>query len=101
MSEKFKMYFCSSCGPFVKVYKEYWTKESDSPFKVELIQHMNGLAVAVETIEIKPKPEGEPVEYNYCGHCRSMIGADLPLMWCNQNEVLLDKYTKKLAKDKK
>ena len=29
-----------------------------------------------------------------------IIGADLPLMWCNQNKVLLEKYTKKRAKDK-
>ena len=95
MSDKFKIYFCNSCGPFVKVYKEYWTNESEGPYKVELIQCANGQAIVIETIDIKPMPEGEPVEYNYCGHCKSMIGADIPLKWYNQTEEIMEKYSKK------
>jgi len=91
MSEKIKMYFCSSCGPFIRVYKEYWTSESEGPYKVDLIQHMNHLAVVVESIEIISKPDGQKIEYNYCAHCRSMIGSEIPLQWNDQHEMLMEK----------
>tara|TARA_Y100000294_G_C8359776_1_gene258248 strand:+ start:324 stop:581 length:258 start_codon:yes stop_codon:yes gene_type:complete len=81
MAKEYKKYCCTSCGPFVRVYKEFWTSESEGPYKVDLIQPMNHFSDVVDTIEIKKKPEGEPLEYNYCAHCKSMIGAEIPLVW--------------------
>ena len=88
MSNSMEMFFCQNCGPFVKVIKEVWARESDGPFKIEFIQHIDHVAVVVDEVEIKTRPEGEVIEYNYCGHCKQLISKALPLSWASPEQMI-------------
>ena len=93
------MYFCQKCGPFVKVYKEVWTEESDGPFKIEFIHHIEGNAVLADEVKIKPRPEGECIEYSYCGHCKCLIDREQKSDW-GTSSSMLEKHLKKSNKTK-
>jgi hypothetical protein len=83
MSGKSKktMFVCSKCGPFVRVYKELWTEDSEGPYKLEFIQHIEGNAKIVDEVMIKSKPEGEVVEYSFCGKCKRLIDREQNMRW--------------------
>jgi hypothetical protein len=78
-----KVYFCPKCGPFIKVLKELWTSSSEGPYKIEFIHHINKNAEVVDEVEIKSRPEGEKVEYSYCGKCNQLIGKEENMKWTN------------------
>jgi len=84
MSDNDKIHYCNKCGPFVKVLKEFWTSESECPYKIELIQYIRHTPVVVEKIKLKAKPEGESLEYIHCGRCNAMISVDATLTWTNK-----------------
>ena len=39
-AKKKHLYFCPNCGPFIKVFKEVWTENSEGPYKIQFIQHV-------------------------------------------------------------
>ena len=94
MSKELKMYFCQNCGPFIKIMKEFWARESDGPFKIEFIQHADHVAVVVDEVEIKTRPEGEVIEYNYCGHCEQLISKDIPISWASPEQMIKHQQSK-------
>jgi len=75
------MFLCLQCGPFVRVYTEVWTRESDGPYKIEFIHHIEGNAELADEVLIKPKPEGEKIDYSYCGKCNQLISKDESMNW--------------------
>ena len=36
---------CPNCGPGVDCHQEHWANGDDGPFKIELIKHINGIAM--------------------------------------------------------
>ena len=82
MSNKKKtMFFCPQCCPFVKVYTEVWTRGSDGPYKIEFIHHIDGNAEIADEVVIKPRAEGEKIDYSYCGKCNQLIDKNESMNW--------------------
>ena len=75
------MFICPRCGPFVRVYKELWTDNSDGPYKIEFIQHIDGRATVIDEVVIKSKPDGEPIIFSFCGECSILIKKDKSANW--------------------
>ena len=82
---KRNMFFCPKCGPFIQVMKEIWTKESDGPYKLEFIQHIDGKAKIIDKVKIKSKPDGEHLEYSFCGKCWMLISNEQDINWTSQS----------------
>ena len=75
------MFVCPKCGPFVRVFKEIWTQDSDGPYKIEFVQHIDGAATVVDEVAIRSKPDGEPIIYSYCGECKRLIKHEKSANW--------------------
>ena len=91
------MTICPKCGPFIKFYKEIWARESDGPFEIEFFQHVEHQAIKTDKIIIKERPEGERLEYFFCGHCDQMIESEKKSNWGEASNLLI----KKLGKENK
>lgn len=66
-------FYCEACNSIGKVYVEYWTNQSDGPYKIDLIQHDDFIAIAVDEIKIIRKPKGEILQFPFCGHCGQLL----------------------------
>jgi len=87
VDEKKTMFICPKCGPFVRVYKEKWTIDSEGPYKIEFVQHIDGGAVVVDEVSIKPKPDGEQLTYAFCGQCKRLIDREKSCEWLDQKSL--------------
>ena len=64
---------CPNCGPGIDCLQEHWANGDDGPFKIRLIKHINGIAMAhKEEIILKEKPDGYIDVYSFCSKCNSM-----------------------------
>jgi len=64
---------CPNCGPGVDCHQEHWANGDDGPFKIELIKHINGIAmIHRDEIILKEKPDGYIVKYSFCSRCNSL-----------------------------
>ncbi len=79
------MFVCPKCGPFIRVYKELWTQESEGPYKIEFLQHIEGDAKIIDDVVIKEKPEGELVEFSFCGKCNRLIDCEQSMKWSEES----------------
>ena len=79
--DKKTMFVCPKCGPFVRVYNEIWTEDSEGPYKIEFVQHIDGGATVIDEVEINPKPEGEPMIFSFCGKCKRLINQQKCADW--------------------
>ena len=73
--EKGFFFFCNNCNDGVEVIAEYWTKDSDGPHRIELIQHnLNQIAITLEQINLQTNLiNGKETIYHYCGRCSNLI----------------------------
>tara|TARA_B100000315_G_C14430925_1_gene520085 strand:+ start:432 stop:785 length:354 start_codon:yes stop_codon:yes gene_type:complete len=90
---------CPSCGPFVKVYAEISTRESDSPFAIEIMDPAEMGSYDVDEIIIRSRPEGELEKYAYCGHCGTLVGHALLNRWGISNEFVVQDDRKIIGLD--
>ena len=58
-------FICHSCKNIGKVFVENWNKNDDGPFKVELIQHENKVAMLIDEIHIKNSNKAIFIIYIY------------------------------------
>ena len=66
-------FICHCCKNIGKVFVENWNKNDDGPFKIELIQHENKVAMLMDEIHIKDSNGEEVLKYGYCGVCATML----------------------------
>ena len=62
-------FICHNCGPAGKILSEQWTKHTDGPHTIDVIQHEKGVAMLVSKISIKPKPDGKQLFFSFCADC--------------------------------
>jgi|TARA_B100001971_G_C17657023_1_gene270888 hypothetical protein len=83
------LFICFQCGPFNRVLREVWNLTDDGPYKVEFIQHIEGMAYVVDEVFINTSSEESSVCYDYCGICNRLINIE------RDGEWLLEAYHEK------
>ena len=67
-------FFCEKCKTIGKVLVELWTEKSEGPYKLQLVQHKDYVAIIVDEIRINEKSNGEDIHFHYCGDCGNLLG---------------------------
>ena len=76
-------FFCDTCKIVGKVLVECWTDKSDGPYKINLVQHENLMAMEVGQISINKKPKGDTIRFHFCGHCGHLLGNPMDTDYIN------------------
>ena len=66
-------YFCFKCGPFMIVIREVWSKNSESPDSIQLIQHEDMIPQIVDEIRLSQKPRRPAYFLAICGKCGAPV----------------------------
>ena len=88
-------FFCEKCKSIVKIFVECWTDKSDGPYKIELVQHNNTIAIKVDEIPIHDKPKGKTSRFHYCGVCGQSLGLPYDSDYLN----IMDEFNPNSQKD--
>ena len=66
-------YYCNHCQAYNIIYTEYWTAESDGPFKVQWIKHSTNGAELIDETRLASNPVGEIFKLSYCTSCSRVL----------------------------
>lgn len=73
INENSVTFLCHGCKNIGKVFVENWNENSDGPFCLEIIDHINSIAVVNEVINLK-KSNKQPIKkYAYCNNCKTLL----------------------------
>ena len=67
------VFICPNCGPAVNVLSEQWSEHTDGPHSIEVIQHEEGVAMLIGSIELHPRRKGKQIAFSFCAECGDLV----------------------------
>ena len=94
-------FICPNCGPGIPVLAEQWTKDTDGPHTIDVVQHEDGAAVLVTSIELHTKVKGGQRIFNFCARCSELISPPIPTeLYLDSEEIDMRGFTNKEVRSK-
>ena len=91
-SVTFYSHCCKSVG---RVYIENWNRDTDGPFELEIIYHVDMVAMLDSIITIKESNTNDVIPYAFCAECGSLINPPI------ETEVFMKKIKNTLSQGKR